>query len=207
LNEQGYFFEPLWTSFAVGPDPGILDWFTMTLGLAAISTLTVHGANYISMKTDGEIQQRARSAAAKAWWGIVLTSAVALIATLSIRPQMWTNFSVHPWAFLFPVGGVAGLIGSNYFRHKGKDAAAFLSSGTFIASMLASTAVGLFPNLLPASVDLQRSLTIYNSATSAYGLGVGIVWWVVGMLLASVYFVYVYRSFRGKVTAGEEGQY
>jgi len=29
LDAAGYFFEPLWTNFKVGPHPGILDWYTV----------------------------------------------------------------------------------------------------------------------------------------------------------------------------------
>ena len=78
----------------------------------------------------------------------------------------------------------------------------------FIAGMLASTAFGLFPKMLPASTDPARSLTAYNSAAGAYGLEVGLVWWIVGMALAAGYFIYMYRSFRGKVLPGHnEGGY
>ena len=56
LGPDGYFFEPLWTSFTVQPDAGILDWFTVLMGLVGLSTLAVHGGNYIAMKTTGDIQ-------------------------------------------------------------------------------------------------------------------------------------------------------
>jgi cytochrome bd ubiquinol oxidase subunit II len=51
------------------------------------------------------------------------------------------------------------------------------------------------------------SLTIYNSKAGDYGLKVGIVWWTIGIGLASGYFVYLYRSFRGKVALDENGDY
>ena len=70
--------------------------------------------------------------------------------------------------------------------------------------MLASTAFGLYPNLLPSSIDPSNSLTIHNTAAQAYGLNVGLVWWIVGMVLAAGYFIYVYRAFRGKVVLPAE---
>jgi len=42
-------------------------------------------------------------------------------------------------------------------------------------------------------------LTVYNAKAADYGLRVGLVWWIIGMGLASAYFVYVYRRFAGKV--------
>lgn len=207
LNEEHYFFEPLWTTFVPQGETGILDWFTTLMGIVALFTLTVHGANYIAMKTDGELQQRSRSVAEKAWWGVLLTSILALIATSSIRPETWNNYQHHPWGYIFPLGGFCGLLGMFFFRRQGKDTKAFLSSSLFILGMMGATAFGLYPNLLPASTDPKNSITIFNAAAQDYGLSVGLVWWIVGILLAMGYFVYVYRAFRGKVsaTSGEGG--
>ena len=206
LQPDGYFFEPLWTTFTVVPDAGILDWFTVIMGLVALFTLTVHGANYLAMKTEGAIQARSRSYAKKAWWGVLLMSILALISTSSIRPGIWTNFTEHPWGFVFPLLGVLGLVGMVYYNRKAQDSPAFVSSSTFIAGMLASTAFGLYPNLLPASTGPQYSLTVNNSMAGQYGLGVGIVWWSIGVVLALGYFTYLFLSFRGKIHLPAEGE-
>ena len=60
LGADGYFFEPLWTDFKVGPQPGILDWYTVMAGIVALVTLTAHGALYVAIKTEGEVNRRAR---------------------------------------------------------------------------------------------------------------------------------------------------
>ncbi len=93
------------------------------------------------------------------------------------------------------------------FSHRRKDLWAFLSSATFIAGMLASTAFGLYPNVLPASTGPEYSLTVSKTLTHEYGLGIGIIWWTVGIILALGYLVFLIRSFRGKVSvpAEEEG--
>jgi cytochrome d ubiquinol oxidase subunit II len=72
--------------------------------------------------------------------------------------------------------------------------------------MLASTAFGLFPCVLPASTGDRFSLTVYTTIAPEYGLGVGLVWWVIGMIIAAGYFTYVFRSFRGKVDLPPEGE-
>jgi cytochrome d ubiquinol oxidase subunit II len=59
----------------------------------------------------------------------------------------------------------------------------------------------------PASTGQQYSLTIYNTAAGAHGLTVGLVWWTLGMVLALVYFVFIYRMFRGKVKVSEGGEH
>jgi cytochrome d ubiquinol oxidase subunit II len=206
LQEDGYFFAPLWTSFTVQAEAGILDWFTVIMGLVGLFTLAVHGANYVAVKTGGNLQTRARTAARVAWWGMLLTSIAALVSLQSIRPQVWANYASHPWGWAFPLLGVAGLAGSLLFNLKGQDLRAFLSSALFIGGMLAATAFGLFPNVLPSSGDPSRNLTVYNTITQEYGLWVGLVWWTIGIVIASGYFFFLFRSFRGKVVVPAEGE-
>ena len=59
--------------------------------------------------------------------------------------------------------------------------------------MLTSAAAGLYPYVLPANTDPALGLTIENAAAPAYGLRIGLAWFVPGMLLAAGYFVYTYR--------------
>jgi cytochrome bd ubiquinol oxidase subunit II len=205
LNEQGYFFAPLWTSFTVQPEAGILDWFTVMMGVLALITLANHGANYLAMKTDGFVQQRSRTIASITGWGVVLFAVGTVAAASFIRPEIWSNYAMHPWGGIFPLMGVLGLCGSIYYNKAKQDARAFISSSTFIGGMLASTAFGLFPNVLPASTDPKYNLTVYNTAAQGYGLSVGIVWWVIGIILALGYFTYLFYSFRGKVRLHAEG--
>jgi len=205
LGADGYFFEPLWTSFTVEPDAGILDWFTVLMGVVSLSTLAAHGGNYLAMKTAGDLQRRARRGA-RLWTPLAAaTSAGALVATSFIRPEIWNNFGAEPWGAIFPLAGAAGMCGMLYFNGKGDDTRAFLSSSTFIAGMLASTAFGLFPVVLPSSIDARYSLTVKSTAAPAYGLGIGIVWWTIGIVIALGYFTYLFVSFRGKVGARPEG--
>lgn len=205
LDESGYFFEPLWTSFTVQPQAGILDWFTVMMGLVALTTLSVHGANYLAMKTTGAVQERSRRFSARAVWAVVLLAVATLLAASSIRPEIWDNYTGHWWGWIFPavsLGGLAGMIG---FNKKHDDARAFLSSSFFIGGMLASTAFGLFPNVLPASTSPEFSLTVYNTAASDYGLRVGLVWWSIGIVIALGYFTYLFMTFRGKVKLHTDG--
>src|SRR6185437_9089596 len=60
LAADGYFFLPLWTNWKPGISPGILDWYTVIGGLVALAALTMHGALWLSIKTAGDLEQRAR---------------------------------------------------------------------------------------------------------------------------------------------------
>lgn len=204
LGKDGYFFEPLWTTFTVVPEAGILDWFTVTMGLVGFFTLMSHGSNFVALKTEGAVQARARSLAGKAWWGTFLSSCAAFAGTWVIRPQIWSKFFEHPWGFFLPLAGMLGLAGMLRFSKKENDKGAFISSSVFIAGMLCSTAFGLFPTLLPATTNPDFSLTIHNSSAQDYGLTTGLFWWIPGIVLAGGYFIFIYRSFRGKVIVPSE---
>jgi cytochrome d ubiquinol oxidase subunit II len=204
LSKDGYFFEPLWTTFTVVPESGILDWYTVIFGLVALFTLTVHGSSYVAMKTEGDVQTRSRFAAGKAWWGVMATTIAGITTTFALRPELLNNFTKHYWGLLFPLAALLGLSGVWYHFRKGQDTRMFLSSTLFILAMLGGTAFALYPNLLTSSTDPSASLTIHNTAAQPYGLGVGLSWWIVGMVLVSGYFIYVYRSFRGKVALPTE---
>src|SRR5215211_1091288 len=61
LDEDGYFFQPLWTDLSpFSETPGILDWYTVLIGLLALATLVVHGANFVAVKTEGALNARSR---------------------------------------------------------------------------------------------------------------------------------------------------
>ena len=109
LQEDGYFFMPLWTTFTEQPEAGILDWFTLTMGLVSLFTLSAHGSHFIALKTSGGVQRRARLTAHISWWGLALTSTAAVIGTTTIRPNIWDNFALHSWAYVFPFFGLLGL--------------------------------------------------------------------------------------------------
>jgi cytochrome d ubiquinol oxidase subunit II len=205
LNQEGYFFTPLWTSFTVVPDAGVLDWFTVLFGLISFFTLSVHGAAFLSTKTTGDVSERARAAIGYGWWGSLLCSVAGIIAAWSIRPELIRNFADEPWGFVFPLAGLLGIAGIRHYNNQGKDSRTFLASTIFILGMLGGTAFSLYPTLLHASTDPAFSLTIERAAAQNYGLTVGLVWWILGMALAIGYFVYLYRSFKGKASVPADG--
>lgn len=107
---------------------------------------------------------------------------------------------------LFLRAGVvaAALASMHYFRARGRELAAFLSSALYTVGMLGGAAFAQYPHLLTASTNPAHSLTIYNSRTGAYSLSVGLVWWLLGIALAIAYLVFLYSFFRGKVGLDEQ---
>jgi cytochrome bd ubiquinol oxidase subunit II len=213
LAADEYFFEPLWTNFRVGQDNGILDWYTVLTGVISLVTLTAHGSLYVAVKTDGDVNRRARATARWAWPLQLILTIVGLVATIYIRPGVLDNYKQHAIGFAIPVivfGSLAVII---YAMRQAKDAPpdpgkeklAFVASALYIVGMLVGAAFALYPVVLPASTNPARDLTIYNTAAAQHGLTVGLTWWILGALLALAYFTLLFRMFKGKVHLEGEG--
>jgi len=200
LAADGYFFLPLWTNWRVGDQPGILDWYTVIGGVVALVALAVHGALYLAVKTDGELQQRAREWIKGTWIALLAVTVVSLPATMIARPDSLVNYRAHPLAFIIPIVVLLTLYGMVHFCRSGDDHKAFACSCAYLAVMLVGAAVGLYPRLLPSSIDPSHDITIQKALSGQYALRVGLAWWVLGMILAFTYFFIVYRMFRGKVS-------
>jgi len=205
LDRSGEFFLPLWTDFGVTGAVGILDWYTVLVGVFAFLTLALHGALWVGLKTDGDLHGRTQRVALAAWVGVAVMHVLVTYLTLRIQSQVWSNLTSYAWGWAFPLLAVGGLFSVPLALRSGRDGPAFLGSCAYILGMLTSAAFGLFPFVLPSNADPKLGLTIYNTAAAPYGLKVGLAWFVPGFLLALGYFVFTYRHFRGKVRLEQEG--
>lgn len=200
LGADGYFFLPLWTNWLPGINPGILDWYTVLGGLLAFIALASHGSLYIAVKTDGDLQERARRVRRPLWIFLFILTGLDLFASVSVRPDILNNYRAFPAAFLVPAAVGASLLGMFFFARKKDDRRAFTCSCIYLAAMLVGAAVALYPRLLPSTTDAALDITIQKALSGPHALRVGLVWWLFGMCLAVLYFVVIYRMFRGKVS-------
>src|SRR6266702_2876968 len=144
IGSDSYFFLPLWTNWRVGPNPGILDWYTVIGGVVALVALSLHGGLWMAYKTEGVLQKRARSAVYTLWPILIVITLVSLFATLKVRPQSLNNYYAFPLAFIIPVGVITSLLGILIFVRKGRDLSAFLCSSVYLFLMLAGAAFGQY---------------------------------------------------------------
>jgi cytochrome d ubiquinol oxidase subunit II len=204
LDRSGEFFLPLWTDFAAGRNAGILDWYTVLVAVAALLALTVHGSLWVALKTESGVHQRARAIARRVWWGLLAAVAAITLASFHIQPHLQESFAERPWGYIFPLLALVGLIGMRVRDGQREGLDAFLCSCLFLLGMLTSAAFGLYPYVLPSSVDPSFGLTVANTAAAPYGLQVGLYWFLPGVALTAGYFVFTYRHFAGKVAAPSE---
>ena len=203
LDAAGHFFEPLWTNFLPAGQTGILDWYTILVGVIALAALTLHGATWLAFKTEGELHARAFRSASLLWWVVAALTFVVTAASFRLLPDLASSFRQRPWGFVFPVLAVAALLEVKLFLRKNRDGSAFAASCAYLIGMLTSVTFSLYPNVLPASTSPQFALTLSNAKAAEYGLRIGLIWWAIGMALAVSYTIFTYRNFAGKITADE----
>jgi len=202
LDADGYFFLPLWTTLRPGPEPGVLDWYTILCGAVALVALSTHGAHYLALRTGGDLNARARDLARKGGRVQAALLALSLVASVAIRPGLLDNFRAHPIGLLIPAAVAGALAAMEWAAGRGRERSAFAASCVFLIATLAGAAFALYPVLLPSSGDPSRALTVRDAASDGYALNVALVWWVAGIVLVAASFRYLYGQFRGKVAPG-----
>ena len=200
LTAQGDFFEPLWTDFRVGDATGILDWYTLLVGVTATTALGLHGALWLVLKTTGELGERARTLARRSWPALVLLTLATTIASGAVQPQLTLNVVRYPLGVVFPLVALAGLAGMRLFLARSAKRA-FLSSCAYVLGLVGSAAFAIFPHALTARVP-GRELSLHAAAAAPATLAGMLCWWLPGMLLASSYSYAIYAHMPKSFTTG-----
>lgn len=206
VDASGYFNIPLFTDFTTRNPVGILDWYTVLMGVFALVTLAAHGAAFLAWKTDGAVQARTLKGALPLWGGVLVLWAVVTVATSNVRPEVFQGWRGSPLAWLATAIYGFGIATVIYGLRSGKHLLAFLGSGAFILGILAATAASVWPVMLRSTLSPEWSLTAANTAVAASGLKKGLVWWLIGFPIVLGYFAMLFRLFRGKAQAAAEGE-
>jgi cytochrome bd ubiquinol oxidase subunit II len=178
----------------------LLNPFAILGGVLSVATLALHGACWAALRTDGELQARARRFASRLWIPAALLLLAMIGASFAVRPDFARNFTSQPVLLVFPLGAIAALAVNKVALSRAQDKRAFLASAAYIAGVLASVAAGLYPVLLPASGG-GTPLDIYNAAAPVQSLRIALAVYLAGLVIVSVYLVAVYRVWRGKTSA------
>lgn len=190
---------------------GLFGWmlnpYALVTGAFSLVILSLHGASYLSLKTNGRLQGRARAARRYLWYPTVGLALLLTVLTLALQPAMLHNYQQSPILVLLPLAGLVSLCLIRLAQERGADRTAFLASAAVIATLLAATGVGLYPTLLPSNPDPSRSLTVANAAASTGALAPALVWIALGAVLLVAYQIVVYRTFRGKALLDHGAQY
>ena len=162
---------------------GILDWYTILIGVSALAVLALHGAAWIAYKTEGALNERACAMGIALWWFVAALTVIVTLTSFVSCLSTCTSFRLHPWGFVFPDTGHCRTPRNQMVLRARQEGTAFCASCAYIVGMLTSVAFSLYPNVLPASTNPIFGLTIANSKAADYGLKIGLIWWVIGMAL------------------------
>ena len=207
--EANYFFLPLWNSSF---DPlaerlGVIDWFTVLLGVISVISLTIHGANWILLKTNTALKERLKKMIFRLNFVLIVFLILSVFALDIVRPTIFQNYIEHPILWVFPLITLLGVVGLFRIQKAVKDGYGFICSTLFLLGGFATTAAALFPDLLPSTNSINSSLTVYNSISGGYGLSVGLNWFLLGIVLVIFYFIIQHFVFKGKMDGIDYGDH
>jgi len=174
----------------------LLNPYALLIGVAAIVTLGLHGACFVTMRVEGEPAARALSLLRRAWWALLGTFVAVSFATFAVRGAP----SGKPWLFAAPVVSLIALVAMRLLGARGRFAAAFAASCAFIATLLLEAAGTLYPYLLPALPAQAGGISIFAAAPSPVGLTCALVATIAGIVTVLAYSTYVWRRMAGKVS-------
>ena len=206
LDATGYFSMPLWTDFRVGLHPGVLDWYTVLIGVFALVTVTAHGAVFLAWKTEGPVHDRSKALAMSLWGLVLVLWILASFATSVVNPGIFLNLPKAPLAWVAVIIFLTGLALVFVGIRRERFLLAFLGSGAFILGLLAASAACVYPVMLKSTLDPAFDLTALNASVGGHGLRTGLVWWLIGFPIAIGYVAFLFHFHRGKVKAATEGE-
>ena len=176
----------------------LLNPYGLVTGVLFVLLFAVHGALYAAVKTVGILSDRANRMAGRLWPALLAVAVVFLICS-KFATLLYDNYIRWPVLALIPLIAVAALIAIRYFMAKGAMLKAFAASCVTVLFVTFTGVAGLFPSLIPSSIDPVYSLTIYNSSSSQYTLAIMTAVALVFVPVVIAYKIWVYRVFRARV--------
>ena len=169
----------------------LLNPFGLLGGVTTASLFLLHGAHFVALKTEGDIQERAEALARRIAPVTIVAGATFLIWNQLERGEPWT------W---LPVGLAAvALLAAVGANRAGRDGWAFLATGVAIAAAVVALFGGLYPDVMPSSTDPAFNLTVDNASSTPYTLRV--MTWVAVIMTPVVlaYQAWSYWVFRQRI--------
>ncbi|NEW04843.1 cytochrome d ubiquinol oxidase subunit II [Paenibacillus sp. SYP-B3998] len=178
--------------------------FSVTAGISIVLLFLLHGALYLSLKTEGELRERARQAAKRfgAW-----TSAVLLLFVLLcyFQTDMFTRDGIMPG--MVPLMAGMALLSVHFFLKAGRDGWGFIMTGLTITLSTITVFMSLFPRVMISSLNPEWTLTIYNTASNTYTLKVMTIIALTTVPLVIAYQAWTYWVFRKRVSVKDHLEY
>lgn len=193
--DENYVFTGHWLEF--------LNPYSLAVGLTSLTLLMVHGAIYLTMKTEGKLfVQVSRLLRRSILFFVAMFIIVSIISIVSF-PHLTDKFLSNPILFAVPLLAFLSIANVPRLASKEKYLQSFIFSSLSISFLLILVAIELYPMIILDSSKAANNLTIYNAASSDKALGIMLTITAIGFPLVIAYTVFVYRTFWGKVKLDE----
>ena len=191
INEQG--------DVSITSILDLLNPFALLVGLTTIVMVTMHGALYLNLKTEGALQERVQRVVPVAMVVFAVLAALTGAAVFLNQDPISDAYLANPWRFIFPIAAAAAFGGAWIMFQRRREALALALSGGVIALLLVSVGAGLYPNLLISTTDPAFNMTTANAASADNTLTILLIVAIIGIPFVLAYTSGVYYFFRGKV--------
>ena len=178
---------------------GMINPYTILVGVTTVALFMMHGAIYGVMKTEGELHNKMRGWVNNTIIFFVICYVTTTMATLVYYPHMTEHFKEYPYLFIVAISNMLAVANIPREISHRRDFKAFFSSSAAIVALMTLFAIGLFPNIVISNPNPENSLTIYNAASSQKTLNIMLIIALIGIPFVLAYTVSIYWIFRGKV--------
>jgi cytochrome d ubiquinol oxidase subunit II len=173
--------------------------YALMMGVTTVALFAMHGAIYLVLKTEGELQERVRQWVNPLIVSFILSYVIVTLATLLYVPHVTDAFRREPWFFAIVIPVILLIANIPREVNRGQEFFAFLSSCGAMAGLMAIFGIGSYPNLVFSLPHPEYSLTAFNAASSPKTLGIMLTIALTGIPVVLAYSVSIYWIFRGKV--------
>lgn len=177
----------------VGGFFNLLNPYALVAGLAAVAGFALHGALFLSMKTDGVVRERAQAWAKRLW-------PVSLVLVATLFGLSFVSTDIKTPAIVIATLGLVTLVLAGVLQRRGAEGKAFVATSLTIVLGTASLFAILFPRVMVSSLDPAFSLTIHNASSSPYTLKLMTVVALTFVPIVLAYQAWSYWVFRKRVT-------
>jgi cytochrome bd ubiquinol oxidase subunit II len=177
----------------------LLNPFALLVGLTSIAMVTMHGALYLNLKTEGMLQERVQRLVPITMAIFALLAAVTGAAVFLQQDPIADGYLANPWRFIFPIAAAVLFVGAWLRFRGGREAIALGLSGATIALVIIAVGAGLYPNLLVSTTDPAFNMTTTNASSADNTLAILLIVAIIGIPFVLTYTSGVYYIFRGKV--------
>ncbi len=181
----------------VGGFFNLLNPYALLGGVAGLGVFTLHGAIFLSLRTEGELHARAETVANRLW-PIVLAVGAATVVASYFATDIFQRLGINPG--ISALGAGAAFLAGGWFLRQKQTGWAFAMTALTIALTIVTTFRGLYPRVMVSSLNPDWSLTVANASSSPYTLRVMTIVALIFVPIVLIYQAWNYWVFRARLS-------